>query len=94
MELTEIMERLDDVSMSLEMERMVELGALTKEERHEAKRVKRKLKKRRRKLEKEVEKELMGGEEKREYAVQGKILFIFCTFLTALSFFEYYITFS
>jgi len=93
-QIAEIMERLEDVSISFEMEKMIEEGALTKSERVEARKEKRKLRKRRKKLEKEVEKELMGGEGKKEFNLQGKILFGFCSFLTMLSFFEFYITFK
>lgn len=93
MEIVEIMERLEDMSISIEMERQIELSALTKGERVEARKEKKKLNKRRKKLEKEVEKKIVG-DEKREFNQQGKILFTFCSFLTALSFFEYYITFN
>lgn len=96
MELVEIMSRIEDVGISMEMERIVEQSALTKPEKKKAKKEKKKLRKRRKELEKEVERELTKGEvdEKISYKQQGWILLIFSSFLTALSFFEYYITFN
>lgn len=96
MQIADIMERLEDVSISLEMEKLIDMSALTKPERIEARKEKKKLRRRRKKLEKVVEKELSGEKEfdrEREFNLHGKILFVFCSFLTALSFFEYYITF-
>lgn len=93
MNLAEILEALDDVSLSMEMERTIEMAALTKPERKEARRVKRKLRKERRKLEKEVEKSIVG--EKPKFVPPGpKMLFIFGWFLTAMAFVEAYLTFA
>lgn len=94
MELVEIMERIEDVGISLDMEKAIELGALTKSEKVEARKEKKKLVRRRKKLEKEVEKKLMGEKPKSAIDFQGKMLCFFCLFLTGLSFLECYITFN
>lgn len=95
MQLTEIMERLEDVSISLDMEKAIEMSALTKDERREARVVKRALRKERRKLEKEVEKELTGETERKrnEKPESGKVMIVFGLFLTLMSFVEAYLTF-